>query len=107
MKKSELAKLHRVMPCIMLLLFALPSFGITSTVSRLSLDREAQNQAEELEERVPCAAERREREKRSLESTPCPRREFAPHWAPVRSAGMSRAIVGHRLSCDNLAPIRC
>ncbi|WP_246419511.1 hypothetical protein [Aporhodopirellula rubra] len=106
-KNSHFVEPHWMMPCIMLVLFALPSLGITATVSRLSLDRETQSQSEELEERVPCSAERRERDDRFADSTPSPYRLFSPHWTIVRITDVPRAIVGHRLSSGNLAPIRC
>ncbi|MCM2371450.1 hypothetical protein [Aporhodopirellula aestuarii] len=106
-KKSQFVEPHWMMPCIMLLLFALPSFGITATVSRISLDRETQNQSEELEERVPCSVERRQRANLAEDSGLSILRVGTPYWEVVRTIDFPRALVGHRLSSDNLAPIRC
>ncbi|TWT66615.1 hypothetical protein CA85_27120 [Allorhodopirellula solitaria] len=96
----------------MLLLFALPSLGCTPTFSRIALGHEAlggssQSQTEELEERVPCSSARREQASKR-------RRQAA--WTPDERSYLRirvsrhippRAIVGHRLANDSLAPIRC
>ncbi|WP_253155150.1 hypothetical protein [Stieleria tagensis] len=96
-----------MMSFFMLVLFALPSLGITTTLSRISPGSENQSQAEELEERVPCSSQRRERIRRSPEESPY----FAAHFAAVKSSIRirisPRVIVGHRLANGNLAPLRC
>lgn len=99
------------MPVIMLALFALPSFGISTMLSRVALGYETpganSSQSEELEERVPCSTERREQSQR------CQRHLGRPFscWtiAPrlVCRVEFRRAIVGHRLANGFLAPIRC
>ncbi|SMP73343.1 hypothetical protein SAMN06265222_11695 [Neorhodopirellula lusitana] len=100
-------RLNSVMPFALLVLFALPSFGITASMCRGIVENEVQTQSEEVKERVACSSHRRAPAR-------CDRGSSAKVFAskhdrrlPQRRDGHLRAIVGHRFTNDCLAPIRC
>ncbi len=100
------------MPLVMLVLFALPSFGLTTSLARVALGYETlgganQSQAEELEERVPCSTDRRERSQRVKRYAAWLRVSWTHVQKNINHRDSRRAIVGHRLANGSLAPIRC
>lgn len=105
---------QRMMSLIMLLLLALPGFGVTSIVSRSVLGNVRQAETEENEERVHCSSQRRVRKLRSpngrLTMVGCLRAET--HAALVVRALMISSDdhplpSGHRFQYESLAPMRC
>lgn len=103
---------RRIMPVIMLALFALPSFGISMTLSRLVVACEtaggsSQSQTEELEERVLCSTERREHAQGIKCYTAWPLASWTAARKRVHHRASLRGIVGHRLANGSRAPIRC
>lgn len=101
-----------MMPVIMLVLFALPSFGISTLVSRVAMGVESTSgsshtQTEELEERLPCSTNRREQVQRVVSDTVWPLLRWTGVQKNWRFLACLRVIEGHRLSNGFMAPIRC
>jgi len=95
------------MSCIMLLLLALPSLGITASVSRASLVSESETQSEEIEECVVLTTLRRANSRRESLETTHDRAKAYPCCRPTCRVVEPRAIVGHRFTNNLRAPIRC
>lgn len=107
-----LSLLHRLMPVIMLVLFAMPTFGIATVVTRVTTSIETTggssgSQTESLEERVPCSTSRREEAQQLLRFNAWPLTRWNGAPKSIRLTTVLRAVVGHRLSNGSMAPIRC
>lgn len=106
-----LPRIRHIMPVVMLALFVLPSFGVSTMLSRVALNCEVQEanstQSEVLEERVPCSTERREQSQRLNRRVGWPIACLAIAPPLASRCGLRRAIIGHRLFNGILAPIRC
>lgn len=96
-----------VVSCIMLVLLALPSFGITTTASRLLLGSERPAAAEELAERSPCCSQRRVHVCRTLERISYIHCLAVERFQMPPAATQPNPVVGHRLPNGFLAPLRC
>lgn len=92
----------------MLVLLALPSFGITTTASRLLLlGSERPAAAEELAERAPCCAQRRVHVCRTLDGVSYIDSLAGAKFIIPLATAQPHPVVGHRLSNGILAPLRC
>ena len=90
----------------MLVLLALPSFGITTTASRL-LGSERPAEAEELVERAPCCSQRRVHVSRAVDRVAFIDCLSGAKIQLTLASIQASPVVGHRLSNGLLAPLRC
>jgi hypothetical protein len=90
----------------MLVLLALPSFGITTTASRL-LGSERPAAAEELAERAPSCSQRRVQVFRTLDRVSYIDRLAGAKFKLSLATTQPNPVFGHRLSNGILAPLRC
>jgi hypothetical protein len=95
------------MSCIILALFALPCLEITTTISRTLERGEVENQSEELETRLACSSQHRERLPISGRYSSRFFSENTTDNLEEQSTRCCWALVGHRLASELLAPIRC
>lgn len=91
----------------MLMLFALPSLGITTAASRSLLGSERQAESEELEEHASCCCQRRVQLPRSLDSVSFLVLPAGANFQYTLAISRPLFIIGHRISSDLLAPLRC
>jgi hypothetical protein len=97
----------RVLSHAFLLVLGFSCCGITSHLPRCAFGSESEAEMEEVESRELCCSESRPDSRRSAM-----RRSLDVSW-PVRFESISSSfiakwpLVGHRISSDNLAPIRC
>ncbi|QDV70488.1 hypothetical protein Poly24_42120 [Rosistilla carotiformis] len=103
----RIPRIIRLMPCIMLVLLALPSLGITSSASRSLLGNERQTETEEVEERVVCSSQRRERANRSFDRMSIHAQFDYIARFTSRVIALPLPVDGHRIANGLLAPMRC
>ncbi|WP_246105786.1 hypothetical protein [Rosistilla ulvae] len=105
--RFRLGRLDGMMPCIMLVLLALPSLGLTMSTSRSLFGKERPVETEEVEERVACSSQRRERASRPLQRVLAAVLSTPARWSTLRAIARPMPIDGHRIANGLLAPMRC
>lgn len=91
------------MPVLMLFLLCLPVCGVSAGTIRILVDEEHHSESEtpeELQERRACVR----CTTRTSQSTS---KQLSPRLLSSKIAPWRRSAIGHRLTCEMLAPLRC
>jgi|GEM_PF-2990826 len=96
-----------MMPYVMLVLIALPCFGMTAQVSRSLVNNGQQSETEELEETVHCCSQRRVASRRLPRAVIWLDANLNLSRPPVPTMLRCKSMSGHRMANWLLAPMLC
>ena len=97
----------RMLSHVFLLLLAFSCCGITAHLPRTAFGTEGEAETEEVESRELCCSQSRSDSRRSSSKRSDRVNRPVAFQRSVRVSFARPIVIGHRISIDNLAPIRC